>query len=314
MWEDDPNWQMTGVFLIGLAMIGVMMKLIALLLPATIEPDWPQVFWLLPSPASHRRLRPIVNVRAVLVRTSLLCGGLVLSYWIYGQLVEAVGIGSVLRSYCAAPALLLMSETLVALVTLLWLPSGQVLPSIHNRPWLARSIADFWGQRWNLWFSDWTRYAIFQRLRRRPVFALVLAFAVSGILHEWVVNVPLYFVTGRAPFGTMMLYFLVQAVGVLVERRFKGRPILLASFAWLVIFAPAPLVLNEGLLLTLHLWPEPAHHFGSQQPFKSAARERHVCTTGPIGHHWRGVGEPYCWIPNVYDSKSVCDAGEAGPA
>lgn len=52
-----------------------------------------------------------------------------------------------------------------------------LLPALHRRPWAARSVADFWGSRWNLWFSDWFRYCIFSRLRRRPVFALFLAFA-----------------------------------------------------------------------------------------------------------------------------------------
>ncbi len=126
---------------------------------------------------------------------------------------------------------------------------------IHNRPWRARSVADFWGNRWNLWFSDWTRYAIFQPLGSRPVFALILAFAVSGLLHEWVINVPLYFVTGRALFGTMMLYFLLQGAGILVERHFKRHSTSTVAFAWLVVFAPLPLVINEGLLRTLHLWP-----------------------------------------------------------
>lgn len=272
MWPDASNWQMSGLFLLALAVTGFVMKLVVLLLPVTIKADRPHVFWLLPSPASHRRLRPIVNVRPVLFRTALLGITLLVSYWIYGHLADAVGTGSILLSYCAAPVLLLVSETLVAIVTLLWLPSGQVLPSIHNRPWLARSVADFWGHRWNLWFSDWFRYAIFQRFRRQPAFALVLAFVVSGVFHEWVINVPLYCVTTKALFGTMLLYFLIQAVGVLVERRFKGRPIMMMAFAWFVVFAPAPLVLNEGLLRTMHLWPEPMGHFGSQRANKVDAQ------------------------------------------
>jgi D-alanyl-lipoteichoic acid acyltransferase DltB (MBOAT superfamily) len=132
----------------------------------------------------------------------------------------------------------------VAFMTVLWLPSERLLPAIHNRPWRMRSVADFWGNRWNLWFSDWFRQAIFRPLRSRPAFALILSFAVSSLLHEWVINVPLYFVTGRALFGTMMLYFLLQAVGVLVERRFKKHPNFMVAFAWLVVIAPAPLVIN----------------------------------------------------------------------
>ena len=150
----------------------------------------------------------------------------------------------------------LTSEALVALVSVLWLPGGRMLPPIHDHPWRSQSIADFWGRRWNLWFSDWSRFAIFQPLRSRPVFALVLAFAVSGLLHEWVINVPLYFVTGRALFGTMMLYFLLQAAGVVLERGLKRHPACQMAFTWLVVIVPAPLVLNEGMLRTLHLWPD----------------------------------------------------------
>ena len=84
--------------------------------------------------------------------------------------------------------------------------------------------------------------------------ALILVFAISGMVHEWVINVPLYFLTGRAPFGSMMVYFLLQAAGLLLERRFlQGRVRGKVAFAWLVILAPAPLVMNEGLLRTLHL-------------------------------------------------------------
>ena len=233
------------------------MKSIAQFLPATGGLDREGMPWLLLSPSSQGRSRPIVNVRMMLLRPALLCGALFVSVCVYGRMLYIVGTRSIFQSYCAAPILLLVSETLLAMVILFWLPSGQVLPSIHNRPWLARSVADFWGHRWNLWFSDWFRYAIFNRLHRRPVLAIVLVFAVSGLVHEWVINVPLYFVTGRALFGTMMLYFLLQAVGVLVERRFKHYPILLRVFAWFVVIVPVPLILNEGLLRTMHLWREP---------------------------------------------------------
>lgn len=256
MWPDDPNWQMNRLFVLAVALTLCAMKLIALLLPATHEANQRHLFWLLPSPTSLKRLRPIVTIRQELFRTAVLCGALVLSLWIYARLVHVTHIRGVALSYCAMPVLLLATESFAAVMTVLWLPSGQRLPSLHNRPWLARSVADFWGNRWNLWFSDWCRYAIFQRLRRRPVFALVLAFIVSGLLHEWVINVPLYFASGRALFGTMMLYFLLQAGGVLVERRCKGRPVCTLAFAWVVVLAPSPLIINEGLLRTLLIWPE----------------------------------------------------------
>jgi len=254
MWPDDPNWQMTVSFLIALALMGFAMKFVAGLSPATIPPHRPHVFWLLLSSASNRRLQPIKSIRNALLRAALLCAALALIYWIYGNFLKNSHVHGIALSYAAIPVLVLTSETLVAIATVLWLPSGRVLPSIHNRPWQARSIASFWGSRWNLWYSDWSRQAIFQPVRCRPALALVLAFAVSGLLHEWVINVPLYFITGRAPFGTMIIYFLLQAVGVLVERRFKSHSAWSLVFTWLVVLAPAPLVLNEGLLRTLHLW------------------------------------------------------------
>ena len=160
-------------------------------------------------------------------------------------------------SYLAVPSLILIGELLVAIGNLFLLPGGCLLPALHRRPWAARSIADFWGNRWNLWASDWFRYVIFGRLRRRPMFALFLVFAASGILHECVINVPLYCVTGRILFGTMMVYFLLQAVGILVERHFlNGHPRLMVMFVWLVVFVPSPLALNEGYLRALQLWPD----------------------------------------------------------
>jgi hypothetical protein len=43
----------------------------------------------------------------------------------------------------------------------------------------------------------------------------------------------------------MMVYFLLQAVGILVERHFlNGHPRLMVMFVWLVVFVPLPLVLK----------------------------------------------------------------------
>ena len=187
----------------------------------------------------------------------MLFAAVLLSYWAYWQLVRGFQIHGILLSYLAVPLLLLIGESLVAIMNLFLLPGGYLLPALLCRPWAARSIADFWGNRWNLWASDWFRYVIFGRLRRRPMFALFLVFAASGILHEGVINVPLYCVTGRILFGTMMVYFLLQAVGIVVERHFlKSHPRLMMAFVWLVVFVPSPLALNEGYLRALQLWPE----------------------------------------------------------
>ena len=78
---------------------------------------------------------------------------------------------------------------------------------------------------------------------------------MSGVLHDLVINVPLYFVTGRKYFGFMTLYFLLQAVGILIERKTRNRGARI-FLLWLFVFGAVPLMVNEGMLRILHLWPE----------------------------------------------------------
>ena len=96
---------------------------------------------------------------------------------------------------------------------------------------------------------------MFRRWRTRPVTALMLVFLVSGLIHEVVLNLNLWFLTGRAPFGSMILYFGLQAVGILAERNWLAKyPKAKVVFAWLIVLGPAPLIVNEALLRTLQLW------------------------------------------------------------
>ena len=209
------------------------------------------------APNSLERSQPFSAAPSFLLRAGSCLGALLLYYWIYWKLVNAFHLRGIALCYLAAPAVLLITEVFIAIVTILWLPSGRLLPVLHRNPFAARSVADFWGRRWNLWMSDWFRYAIFTPLRRRPVLALCLIFFLSGVLHEFVLNLALWLVTGQKLFGTMMLYFLLQAAGVLVERRFpKNHPRANLLFTWLIVFAPVPLVFHESMLRTIHLWPK----------------------------------------------------------
>ena len=264
---------MTWLNLLALASIALLMKAISLIAgsrcrPAThdrqvahypleISPRSRQ-FRISPllAPNSLARSQPLSAWPSFLVRGGTCLGALLLYYWIYGKLVETFQLRGIVLGYLAAPAVLLTTEVFIAVVTLLWLPSRRLLPVLHNNPFGARSVADFWGRRWNLWMSEWFRYVIFTPMRRRPVLAVWLIFFLSGLLHEYVLNLALWWVTGRKLFGTMMLYFLLQPVGLLFERRFlKQYPRANVTFTWLIVFAPVPLVFHESMLRTLHLWP-----------------------------------------------------------
>src|ERR1051325_1478086 len=210
----DPNWRMTILFLLCLAVLALLMKLIVLRGPDRSKAH-NRAFVLSPilTPESFKRSRPLSTIPGLCLRTLLVWGALWLYYWIYGILVRTLDIPRFYLGYLAAPVVLLMGEGGFGVISLLWLPSGRLLPPLHRQPLLARGVADFWGRRWNLWFSDWFRHALFARMWRRPGVALFWVFFVSGLMHEWVLNLPLWLVTGRRCFGTMMLYFLLQAGG-----------------------------------------------------------------------------------------------------
>ena len=231
------------------------MKLLSSIISPSSQVKHPFVFWLLLCPDSHDRLQPLSRLRQILKKYLLIALLFCVGHYFYQILLRDLGNPFFVRSYLAVPMLFLMSEVLVGFVTLIWLPSGKILPELHDRPWKSRSLEDFWGRRWNLWYSDWTRSTIFRPLRKRkPYTALALAFFTSGILHEWVINVPLYLCTGNLYFGLMMVYFVGQFFGITVERRYFRNRKYARVFFWFCIIGPIPFVIHEGLLRTMHLW------------------------------------------------------------
>jgi alginate O-acetyltransferase complex protein AlgI len=115
-------------------------------------------------------------------------------------------------------------------------------PPIMNRPLRSTSVSEFWGRRWNAAFNDLAVRLVFRPVARHAtVFAATLiAFAVSGLIHELVISVP-----AGAGFGLPTAYFLVQALGVLTERSSVGKRLQLGSgiagwgFTMLIVAGPA---------------------------------------------------------------------------
>ncbi|MFA6133595.1 MAG: membrane bound O-acyl transferase family-domain-containing protein [Phycisphaerae bacterium] len=131
------------------------------------------------------------------------------------------------------------------LASMFWCRLGlNVEPIMHN-PLLARSLADFWGRRWNRAFRDVVCplfcHPLMPRFGRGG--ALIIGFLVSGLVHELVISFP-----SRSGFGGPTAYFLMQAFGVLIQRRLntphfvRHRVILsrISTFAFLT--APLPLL------------------------------------------------------------------------
>ncbi len=106
------------------------------------------------------------------------------------------------------------------LLSLAWRQTGVKATPLMQNPLRAKSLADFWGGRWNTAFNELAFRFIFRAVRHRttqPVAALVV-FGLSGIIHELVVSLP-----ARGGYGLPTLYFLVQGMGLIAERSHWGK-------------------------------------------------------------------------------------------
>jgi len=138
----------------------------------------------------------------------------------------------------------------------MWRLSGVATYYLFKAPAKAISLNEFWSKRWNLAFSEMTSITIFRPLRKTTGsgFALLLAFAFSGILHELALSVPV-----NSGYGLPLLYFMIQGIMVLVEKKIIGWPmfknVYLARawvFFWLVI--PMPLLFHDQFIKAV-VWP-----------------------------------------------------------
>nr|CAB3482507.1 unnamed protein product [Digitaria exilis] len=79
-----------------------------------------------------------------------------------------------------------------------------------DKPYLATSLQDFWGRRWNLPVSAILRASVYDPVRARAgkEAGVVATFVVSGLMHEALV----YYFTLEPPTGEMVAFFLLHGV------------------------------------------------------------------------------------------------------
>jgi hypothetical protein len=139
-----------------------------------------------------------------------------------------------------------------------WRLAGVDARPLFLAPLRSTSLAEFWGRRWNLAFSQMTALAIYRPMVRRagrgP--AVAASFLASGLLHELAISVPV-----GAGYGMPLVYFAVHGILSLVEGRLAraGHPIDRApwvgrawTMAWLVL--PLPILFHRPFLAGV-IWP-----------------------------------------------------------
>ncbi|XP_015580770.1 probable long-chain-alcohol O-fatty-acyltransferase 5 [Ricinus communis] len=110
---------------------------------------------------------------------------------------------------------------------------GFELEPPFNEPYLATSLQDFWGHRWNLMVTNILRPTVYYPIRElsmrligpvwAPLPAVIGTFAVSGIVHEIIY----YYLTRVNPTWEVTWFFILHgacvAMEMAVKKKVKGR-------------------------------------------------------------------------------------------
>lgn len=247
------NWFLVSVLLSVMAMklssLKVSPRLVSPLKFIFLSPVFSVTSWNKRVPASR------AIVKRKLMQTLALSIPFVISGWIYLRLISRPNPGIFVQYYVALIPIYCMGQFASSLLELVYLPTGWVFPAHFNFPVLSSSLAEFWGWRWATFVSDWLRQMVLLPFRQRPTMGLLVAFLISGLWHELLINVPLYLYYQVNLLGSMMIYFTLQAAAILLERKiFSHHPRMRRLFTWIIVVFPAPLVMNEGILRALGLF------------------------------------------------------------
>lgn len=134
----------------------------------------------------------------------------------------------VLTTYCCL--VFLMIEILVELSSMVVRALlGMELEPPSDEPYLAASLGEFWGRRWNLTVNGILREAVFRPVRAAAaavvgretaaVIGVVASFVVSGLMHELL----FWYVSRAAPSWEMTMFFVVHGVCVVAEFGVMGK-------------------------------------------------------------------------------------------
>jgi hypothetical protein len=106
------------------------------------------------------------------------------------------------------------------LLSCAWRAIGVEAAPLMNNPLASTSVSEFWGRRWNTAFRDLTHKHLFRPLAKwaGALWALVIGFLFSGFVHDLVISVP-----AGGGYGGPTLFFLFQAIAMLIERSAAGK-------------------------------------------------------------------------------------------
>lgn len=151
---------------------------------------------------------------------------------------------------------LLVHYGVFTLLAAFWRKYGLDCEPLFKNPFPSQNLGEFWGQRWNLAFSEMTAIAVYRPLKIKlgQGQALLISFALSGLFHETAISLPV-----KAGFGLPMAFFLLHFGLVALERACAKRGFLFRGwlgrlwvYFWLIV--PLPILFHPPFLRGV-VWP-----------------------------------------------------------
>lgn len=146
------------------------------------------------------------------------------------------------------PALsLVLHFGLLTLQAGFWRWMGVPVRVLFNAPFTSKSLKEFWGMRWNIAFAEMTAIAVYRPMRGRfgEGSGRAASFFFSGLAHEIAISVPVH-----VGYGLPTAYFMIQALGTWLEKRFRisGR-----FWTMLWVLLPAPILFHAPFITEMIL-------------------------------------------------------------
>lgn len=175
--------------------------------------------------------------------------------WLWAALKTALGVGllwivarripeqqALIRGWIGLFGLIfLLHFGSFHLIALFWQTMGIDAEPIMSKPILSKTLSEFWGKRWNLGFRQLAHDLIFRPLYKGigVASAGLLVFVASGLIHDLVISLP-----ARGGYGLPTGYFLLQGLGVTLERSTLGKRLGLqrgaAAWIFMVVITAGP--------------------------------------------------------------------------
>ncbi len=163
-----------------------------------------------------RKVAPYVSLR--LLATGLACAAIATPVLMGAAAAPPIAAPSPLlqRWGLGTIGFYLMFEAIDRLARVIYGLVGFEVEPAQRMPILARTLGEFWGHRWNSIVRRWLSAVAFMPLARRgrPVLGGLLAFALSALIHAYLL-LPAVGVRAAALMGG---FFLLQGVFVAIER------------------------------------------------------------------------------------------------